>query len=139
MASGEQHSDASSPLLGARVLVAEDDALVSLYLMTTLQTASYVVVGPVSAVAEALTIIDSEPPDAALLDLQFAAGDPAPVAAALLAGDVPFGVLTDDEDGLELEPVLASAPRLAKPVQPEALLSLVHDLLQGRRNPAPPR
>ena len=60
MASGEQHSDASSPLLGARVLVAEDDALVALYLMTTLQTAGYVVVGPVSAVAEALTIIDSD-------------------------------------------------------------------------------
>ena len=125
-------------MVGARVLVAEDDTLVALDLMTTLQTASYVVVGPVSAVAEALTIIDSEPPDAALLDLQFAAGDPAPVAAALLAGDVPFGVLTDDEDGLELEPVLASAPRLAKPVQPEALLSLVHDLLKGRGDPSPP-
>ena len=137
MASGEQHSDASSPVIGARVLVAEDDALVSLYLMTTLQTAGYVVVGPVSAVAEALSIIDSEPPDAALLDLQFAAGDTAPVAAALLAGDVPFVVLTDDE-GLELEPALADAPRLAKPVRPEALLGLVHDLLQGRGDPAPP-
>jgi CheY-like chemotaxis protein len=105
--------------------------------MTTLQTASYVVVGPVSAVAEALTIIDSEPPDAALLDLQFAAGDTAPVAAALLAGGVPFVVLTDDE-GLELEPALAGAPRLAKPIQPEALLSLVHDLLKGRGGPSPP-
>src|SRR5215213_7563904 len=136
MASGEQRSDAFLPLLGARVLLAEDDALVALYLMTTLQTAGYVVVGPVSAVAEALTIIDSEPPDAALLDLRFAAGDTAPVAAALLAGGVPFGVLTDDA-GL-LEPALADAPRLAKPVQPEALLSLVHDLLQGRGNPSPP-
>src|SRR3954463_213892 len=114
MASGEQHSDASSPLLGARVLVAEDHALVALYLMTTLQTAGYVVVGPVSAVTEALTIIDREPPDAALLDLQFAAGNTAPVAAALLAGDVPFVVLTADE-GRELEPALAGAPRLAKP------------------------
>ena len=137
MASGEQHSDASSPPVAARVLVAEDDALVALYLMTTLQTAGYVVVGPVSAVAEALTIIDSEPPDAALLDLQFAAGDTAPVAAALLAGDVPFVVLTDDE-GLELEPALAGAPRLLKPVEPEALLSLVHDLLKGRGDPSPP-
>jgi hypothetical protein len=105
--------------------------------MTTLQTASYVVVGPVSSVIEALTIIDSEPSDAALLDLQFAAGDTAPVAAALLAGGLPFVVLTDGE-GL-LEPALAGAPRLVKQVQPEALLSLVHDLLQGRRNPAPPK
>src|SRR3954452_21836045 len=124
MASGEQHSDASSPLLGARVLVAEDDALVSLDQMTTLQTAGCVVVGPVSAVAEALTIVDSEPPDAAVLDLQFAAGDTAPVAAALLAGDIPCVVLTD-EAGLELEPALVGAPRLLKPVQPEALLGLV--------------
>src|SRR3954452_18777990 len=121
MASGEQHSDASSPLLGARVLVAEDDALVSLDQMTTLQTAGYVVVGPVSAVAEALTIIDSEPPDAAVLDLRFAAGDTAPAAAALLAADIPFVVLPDDEV-LDLEPALAGAPRLLKPVQPEALL-----------------
>jgi hypothetical protein len=42
MASGVQYLDASLPLLGARVLVAEDDALVSLDQMTTLQTASYV-------------------------------------------------------------------------------------------------
>src|SRR5215213_2628160 len=127
MASGEQVSGPPSPLVGAKVLFAEDDAaLVALDLMTTLPTASYVVVGPVSAVAETLTIIDSEPPDAALLDLRFAAGDTAPVAAALLAGGVPFVVLTDDE-GLELEPALADAPRLAKPVRPEALLSLVHD------------
>src|SRR3954451_511883 len=137
MASGEQHSDASSPLVGARVLLAEDDALVALHLMTTLQTAGCVVVGPVSAVAEALAIVDSAPPDAALLDLQFAAGNTAPVAAALLAGDVPFVVLTDDA-GRELEPALAGAPRLLKPVQPEALLGLVHDLLKGRGNPTPP-
>ena len=137
MASGEQHLDASSPLLGARVLLAEDDALVSLYLTTTLQTAGYVVVGPVSAVAEALTIIDSEPPDAALLDLQFAAGDTAPVAAALLTGGVPFWVLTDDE-GLELEPALAGAPRLLKPVELKDSLSLIHDLLKGPGDPSPP-
>jgi DNA-binding response OmpR family regulator len=137
MATSEQVSGPPSPLLGARVLLAEDDALVALYLMTTLQTAGYVIVGPVSAMAEALTIIDSEPPDAAVLDLRFAAGDTAPVAAALLAGDVPFVVLTDDE-GLELEPALAGAPRLLKPVQPEALLGLVHDLLKGRGEPSPP-
>src|SRR4051795_8824057 len=98
MATSELASGPPSPLLGARVLVAEDDAaLVALDLMTTLQTASYVVVGPVSSVIEALTIIDSEPSDAALLDLQFAAGDTAPVAAALLAGGLPFVVLTDGE------------------------------------------
>ena len=51
MATSEQGLSAS-PLVGARVLVAEDDTLVALYLMTTLQTASYVVVGPVSSVAE---------------------------------------------------------------------------------------
>jgi DNA-binding NarL/FixJ family response regulator len=136
MPTSEQASSPPSPEVGARVLVAEDHALVALHLMTTLQAASYVVVGPVSAVAEALTIVDSAPPDAALLDLQFAAGNTAPVAAALLAGGVPFGVLTDE--GLELEPTLAGAPRLLKPVQPEALLGLVHDLLKGRGDPSPP-
>jgi len=137
MTTSEQASSPPSPLVGAKVLVAEDDALVALDLMSTLQTASYVVVGPVASVAETLTIIDSAPPDAALLDPRFAAGNTAPVAAALLAGDVPFVVLTDDE-GLELEPALAGAPRLLKPVQPEVLLGLVHHLLQGRGDPSPP-
>jgi DNA-binding NarL/FixJ family response regulator len=137
MATSELVSGPPSPLLGARVLVAEDDALVALDLMATLQTGSYVVVGPVSSVAEALTIVDSAPPDAALLDPRFAAGNTAPVAAALRAGGVPFVVLTDDDEGL-LEPSLADAPRLAKPVRPEALLSLVHDLLQGQGDPSPP-
>ena len=136
MTTSEQVSGPPSPLVGAKVLIAENDTLVALDLMTTLQTASYVVVGPVSSVAETLTIIDSAPPDAALLDVRFVAGNTALVAAALRAGDVPFGVLTDDE-GL-LEPALADAPRLAKPVQPEALLGLVHDLLQGRGDPSPP-
>src|SRR3954470_17376752 len=137
MATYDRASGSPSPVVGARVLVAEDDTLVALDLMTTLQTASYVVVGPVASVAETLAIIDSAPPDAALLDPRFAAGNPVPVAAALRAGDVPFVVLTDDE-GL-LEPALADAPRLAKPVKPEALLSLVHDLLQGRGDPSPPK
>src|SRR3954452_15234555 len=96
MATSELVSGPPSPLLGARVLVAGDDTLVALDLMTTLQTASYVVVGPVSAVAETLTIVDSAPPDAALLDVRFVAGNTALVAAALRAGDVPFVVLTDD-------------------------------------------
>jgi CheY-like chemotaxis protein len=137
MTASEQVSGPPSPEVGARVLVAADDTLAALDLMTTLQTASYVVVGPVSSVAEALTIVDSAPPDAALLDVRFVAGNTAPVAAALLAGGVPFVVLTDDE-GLELEPALAGASRLLKPVLPEALLSLVHDLLKGRGNPSPP-
>jgi hypothetical protein len=42
-------------------------------------------VGLVSSVAETLTIIDSEPPGTALLDLPFA-GNTTPVAAAFLAG-----------------------------------------------------
>src|SRR3954468_10596261 len=137
MPTSEQASSLISPAVGARVLVAEDDALVALDLMTTLQTGSYVVVGPVSSVAETLTIVDSAPPDAALLDPRFAAGDTAPVAAALRAGGVPFVVLTDDDEGL-LEPSLADAPRLANSVQPEALLGLVHDLLKGRGYPSPP-
>ena len=137
MATSGQTSGPSSPSVGARVLVAEDDALVALDLMTTLQTAGYVVVGPVSSVAEAQTIIDGEPPDAALLDLEFADAGAAPVAAALLAGDVPFAVLTDG-DGLDLESALAGAPRLAEPVRPDALLSTVHDLLKGREAPSPP-
>src|SRR4051795_12605838 len=97
MTTSEQVLGPPSPLVGAKVLVAEDDTLVALDLMTTLQTASYVVVGPVASVAETMAIIDSAPPDAALLDPRFAAGNPVPVAAALRAGDVPFVVLTDDE------------------------------------------
>src|SRR3954453_953882 len=119
MPTSEQASSLISPSVGARVLVAEDDTLVALDLMMTLQTAGYVVVGPASSVAEALTIVDSAPPDAALLDVRFVAGNTALVAAPLRVGGVPFVVLTDDE-GL-LEPALADAPRLAKPAQPEAL------------------
>ena len=53
-------------------------------MVTTWEIASYMVPGPVSSAAEVLTIIDSAPPDAALLDVWFATGNTAPVAAALL-------------------------------------------------------
>src|SRR3954454_22330020 len=81
MPTSEQASSPPSPEVGARVLIAEDHALVALHLMTTLQAASYVVVGPVSSVAETLTIVNSAPPDVALLDVRFVAGNPALVAA----------------------------------------------------------
>ena len=69
---GEQRSDAPRPCRG-QVLVARRRAGRALH-DDDVEDRRYVVVGPVSAVAEALTIIDSEPPDAAVLDLQFAAG-----------------------------------------------------------------
>ena len=122
-------------LTGARVLVVEDDALVGLELMTALQTAGLTVVGPVASLPEALAIVEGQPPDAAVVDLDLGDGGGAGAGTALLEAGVPFAVL-GGEDPPGLEPALSGVPRLAKPVDSEELLRVVRQLL-GTRPGAP--
>jgi CheY-like chemotaxis protein len=57
-------------LHGRRVLVVEDEALVSMMLADLLAKAGCVVVGPVARAADALSLLEQDPVDCAVLDVQ---------------------------------------------------------------------
>jgi len=58
------------PLLGRRILVVEDEALIALDLAEALQELHAIVVGPVNNVAAARQIISEQQIDCAVLDVQ---------------------------------------------------------------------
>jgi CheY-like chemotaxis protein len=107
-----------------RVLVVEDDFLNALAMKHTLVEGGAVVVGPVASESEAFALVDSEPLDGALLDINLGHGTTFALATALLERGVPFAFVT----GHASKPVpdhLQQCPRLIKPVSDPDLHAMV--------------
>lgn len=97
-----------------RILVLDDNALISVLLEEWLIELGCDVAGPVPTVADALRAIEETSIDAAFLDLSVSDGDCMPVAAALEKRRVPFTFATGGGmDGLEAR--FPSAAVMTKP------------------------
>jgi CheY-like chemotaxis protein len=79
-----------NPLSGRRVLVVEDEIIVSWLLQDMLADLGCEFVGPAARVDQALAMIEAEALDAVLLDLNLNGQMSYPVADALVARGVPF-------------------------------------------------
>lgn len=113
-------------LAGKRVLILEDEALIALTLMDAVRELGCTVVSPVSKVGAALELVEQNPPDLAILDVNLAGIGSGPVAAALRARGVPFVYCTGyAEPALQIEPALM-APMLTKPIDTRALADALH-------------
>jgi DNA-binding response OmpR family regulator len=121
--------DDREPLRGRRVLVAEDEAATSLMIEDTLKEAGYIVVGPVATVREALSLIESETIDCAILDIQLADGRAGPIAEALVKRGIRFVLETGYDPGT-VEVQRFEAPVVAKAFDREELLDAVEDMAQ---------
>lgn len=75
---------------GRRVLVVEDDFLVSLMTTDPLERLGCVIVGPAVRIAPALQLAQTEPLDAAVLDIDIAGEMVWPVADELHRRNIPF-------------------------------------------------
>jgi CheY-like chemotaxis protein len=79
-----------SQLSGRRVLVVEDEVMVSWILEDMLAELGCEVVGPAAGVEQALALVNAETIDLAVLDVNLNGKKSFPVADALLARGVPF-------------------------------------------------
>ena len=113
-----------------RVLVVEDEWLIADGICHQLLKAGYRVVGPVPSVREALSFIDEDEVDAALLDYRLNDEDSRQIAEELAAHDSPFAFLTG-YDPREIE-YCGKYPCLQKPISTEMLLGMVDALLEKR-------
>jgi CheY-like chemotaxis protein len=94
-------------LSSLKVLVVEDEALVSMLVEDMLTDLGCLIVGPAAEIEEALRLANSADIDAALLDVNLGGRPIFPVADALKARGVPFAFasgygeagLTDDHRG----------------------------------------
>ena len=112
---------------GGRVLVVEDEALISLALCAALANLGWEVVGPAATVQEAMKLIDeSLPLDAAVLDVNLAGQLAYPIAERLRSQAVPFVFCTGYEQ-LTGHEEYRDCPILRKPVNVRLLI----DELQG--------
>jgi DNA-binding NtrC family response regulator len=108
-------------LAGRRILIVEDEFLLAMELELLVRRRGCLVLGPASSVEHALALIDGEPPDAALLDVNLKGERATPIAAALIARGVPFVLITGYSRPQLSEPELRDAPRIDKPVSGRAL------------------
>ena len=107
---------------GRRVLVVEDEFLVSLATIDFLESIGCEIVGPAAHLAAAVQLAQSESFDAAVLDINIAGEMIWPVAAELQCRAVPFLFLTAHPK-LNVVPLLfAAAPRLEIPLEQNRLL-----------------
>lgn len=103
----------ASPLAGRRVLVVEDDALISMLLEEMLVDMGADVAGVAATLPEALRLAET-PADAAIVDVNLSGVSSYPAAERLQARGVPLVFATGNERHAP-PPVLAGAPTLAKP------------------------
>jgi CheY-like chemotaxis protein len=117
------------PHTGRRVLVVEDEALTAMALQQLLEDAGYIVLGPVGRVEDALDLLRSGPPDAAILDVNLFGATVDPVATTLEDMGVPFLFCTGYHGGAAAGSRHPAAPVLGKPVNANTLLNAVSGLM----------
>jgi PAS domain S-box-containing protein len=119
------------PHSGRRVLVVEDEALTAMALQQLLEDAGYIVLGPVGRVEDALDLLRSSPPDAAVLDVNLFGATVDPVAKMLEDMGVPFLFCTGYHGGATAGSRHPAAPVLGKPVNANILLNAVSGLMDN--------
>jgi len=111
-----------------RILVLDDNVLISALLEEWLLELGCEVAGPVPLVADALRMIEDTSIDAAFLDLSVGDGDCMPVAAALEKQRVPFTFATGG--GMDrIESVFPTAAVMTKPYDFQDVKSAVERML----------
>jgi DNA-binding NarL/FixJ family response regulator len=117
-------------LRGKRVLVVEDEPLVSMALVDELEQAEVVVVGPAASLEGALDLIETSAIDAAILDVELQHKHVYPAADLLGERGVPF-ILTTGHDADVLPQKYARVPRSLKPAPILEVLDLLARRIAG--------
>jgi CheY-like chemotaxis protein len=110
----------AKPLRGRRILVVEDEPLVSMMIEDMLVDLGCIVVGPVATAAQAAELVEREIMDCAVLDIALAEGQVFPLADVLVARRVPLVFATAYHPGA-LHSRYAEVPLVEKPFEAGAL------------------
>src|SRR5216684_9056222 len=108
--------------VGRRVLVVEDQFLVSLATINLLESIGCEIVGPAAHLAVAIKLAQSETLDAAVLDIDIAGEMVWPAAEELQRRAVPFLFLSAYTPLIVFPALFTAAPRLDKPLEKNRLL-----------------
>ncbi|MBD8643243.1 response regulator [Stenotrophomonas sp. CFBP 13724] len=120
-------------LAGKRILVAEDEYNIAMFLVEYLQMKDVDVVGPAGNLKALDALLDTQPVDGALLDINLGGELVYPLADRLRDGNIPFVLTSGYDDNVPER--FAYAPRCGKPYRLEALTQALEQALQARHVP----
>jgi len=115
------------PFAGLRILSVENDALNAEAMKCLLEMQGALVLGPVGQVQEALTLIDRDRPDLALVDFRLNGETIEPVIDALKARIIPFVLVTACAPCL-MPSEYSGMPTVVKPFMVEDLYRAVSEV-----------
>ena len=113
-------------IVGKRVLVVEDEFLVSLTTIDFLESFGCEVVGPAASIVAAMQFAHTESLDAAVLDINISGEMIWPVAEELQRRNVPFLFLSAYPERNVIPAQFAAVPRLGKPLEQNHLQRHLH-------------
>lgn len=112
------------------ILIVEDDWLIAIDLVGTLEEHGFEVLGPAPSVAVALQLIEEQSPDAAVLDVNLGHELVTPVARRLCGRGVPFVLASGCTPAdLASDTLLKAATNLGKPTSPSGLVAALNELI----------
>ena len=122
----------SVPLLvNRRILVAEDEALIAIGIESMLQSFGCEVVGPVSEVREILQVIEAEPLDGALLDVNLRGRQVFEILPEIIRRGIPVMLTSGYDDATLFPPAFRDLPRISKPFDEATLRRMCTMLVTG--------
>ncbi|MCU1091205.1 response regulator [Stenotrophomonas maltophilia] len=126
-----ESGDEREGLQGLRVLVAEDEFAIAMFLADYLQLKGAYVVGPAGDLRELARLVDDHPIDVALLDINLGGEQVYPLADRLSEAGTPFLLTSGYDDNLPSR--FASAPRCPKPYHIDTLARQLAGLVAAPR------
>jgi len=115
---------------GKRILVVDDEPLIAMDIVASLEDHGCEVVGPATTLQKALSLVENESIDAVLLDANLA-GDPVDaLAAVLVERKIPFAFVSGyGREGLP--DAYQQVALIKKPFQRQRLIEVVCDMVNG--------
>lgn len=124
-----KHVDPAGVLSGARILIVEDDFLISTELDMILADAGATVVGPCRTLAQAEHVIEDNQISAAILDFRVGNATTLSVAAQLNRHGIPFVFFTGQTNTSQIESACPGAKVISKPFQGRSIVAALADVL----------
>ena len=117
---------------GRQILVAEDEALISIILSGDLREEGYRIAGPFSRCDEALAWLAGNTPDLAIVDYMLREGPCTELTRTLGERGVPFVIFSGYPRDPDAPRELADVPWFEKPASLDAILAALADLSARR-------
>lgn len=112
-----------------RILVVEDDGILSEILTELLNGFGYEVVGPAGDLERARDALTRERPDAAMLDVNLRGTAVFPLAEYCADNGIPFVFLTGYSDASMIPAQFRDRPRIGKPFDPASISRSLEQIL----------